>query len=68
MSAKPQAAIPGLPVKRYRTWTLTDVVNDVWLENFSTGSDRLALLSNSTPSTSFCPAGKKIDTTVPLAP
>jgi hypothetical protein len=30
-------------VKRYRTWTLTDIVNDVWLENFSTGSDRLQL-------------------------
>ena len=30
-------------MKRYRTWTLTDIVNDVWLENFSTGSDRLQL-------------------------
>jgi hypothetical protein len=30
-------------MKRYRTWTLTDIVNDVWLENFSTGSDRLDL-------------------------
>ncbi|MBI3822855.1 MAG: aldose 1-epimerase family protein [Planctomycetes bacterium] len=30
-------------MKRFRTWTLTDVVNDVWLENFSTGSDRLQL-------------------------
>jgi Domain of unknown function (DUF4432) len=30
-------------MKRYRTWTLTDVVNDVWLDNFSTGSDRLQL-------------------------
>jgi hypothetical protein len=30
-------------MQRYRTWTLTDVVNDVWLENFSTGSDRLQL-------------------------
>ncbi|MSU76711.1 MAG: DUF4432 family protein [Gemmataceae bacterium] len=30
-------------MKRYRTWTLTDVVNDFWIENFSTGSDRLAL-------------------------
>jgi hypothetical protein len=28
-------------VKRYRTWTLTDIVNDVWLDSFSTGSDRL---------------------------
>jgi len=33
-------------VKRYRTWTLTDLVNDVWLENFSTGSDRLQLGSS----------------------
>ena len=30
-------------MKRYRTWTLTDVVNDVWLDNFATGSDRLSL-------------------------
>ena len=30
-------------MKRYRTWTLTDVVNDVWLDNFSTSSDRLQL-------------------------
>jgi hypothetical protein len=30
-------------VKRYRTWTLTDIVHDVWLESFSTGSDRLQL-------------------------
>jgi hypothetical protein len=30
-------------VKRYRTWTLTDVVNDVWLDAFTTGSDRLQL-------------------------
>lgn len=30
-------------MNRYRTWTLTDVVNDVWLDSFSTGSDRLTL-------------------------
>ena len=30
-------------MKRYRTWTLTDVVNYVWLDTFSTGSDRLQL-------------------------
>ncbi|MSQ96384.1 MAG: DUF4432 family protein [Gemmataceae bacterium] len=30
-------------MKRYRTWTLTDIVNDVWLENFTTGGDRLQL-------------------------
>ncbi len=30
-------------MKRYRTWTLTDVVNDVWLDQFATGSDRLDL-------------------------
>jgi Domain of unknown function (DUF4432) len=30
-------------MKRYRTWTLTDIVNDVWLDNFSTGSDHLRL-------------------------
>lgn len=28
-------------MKRYRTWTLTDIVNDVWLDNFTTSSDRL---------------------------
>lgn len=30
-------------MKRYRTWTLTDIVNDVWLDNFSTSNDRLQL-------------------------
>lgn len=30
-------------MKRYRTWTLTDTVNDVWLDDFVTGSDRLEL-------------------------
>src|SRR6516165_735767 len=30
-------------MKRYQSWTLTDVNHDVWLESFSTGSDRLAL-------------------------
>jgi hypothetical protein len=30
-------------MKRYRTWTLTDLVNDVWLDDFNTGSDRLQL-------------------------
>ncbi len=30
-------------MKRFRTWTLTDVVNDVWLDHFSTGSDRIQL-------------------------
>ena len=30
-------------MKRYRTWTLTDISSDVWLDNFSTGSDRLHL-------------------------
>lgn len=33
----------GKSVKRYRTWTLTDVVNDVWLDSFSTSSDRLGV-------------------------
>jgi hypothetical protein len=28
-------------VQRYRTWTLTDLVNDVWLDNFATDSHRL---------------------------
>jgi hypothetical protein len=28
-------------VQRYRTWTLTDIVNDVWLDNFATDSHRL---------------------------
>jgi len=26
---------------RYKTWTLTDVVNDVWLDTFSVGNDNL---------------------------
>jgi hypothetical protein len=30
-------------VTRYKTWTLTDVVNDVWLESFSLGNDSLRL-------------------------
>jgi Domain of unknown function (DUF4432) len=30
-------------MKRYRTWTLTDIVNDVWLDSFSTGSSSLQL-------------------------
>ncbi len=30
-------------MKRYRTWTLTDTVNDVWLDTFATGGDRLQL-------------------------
>jgi hypothetical protein len=28
---------------RYKTWTLTDVVNDVWLDSFSVGNDNLRL-------------------------
>ena len=28
---------------RYKSWTLTDVVNDIWLENFSVGNDTLRL-------------------------
>ncbi|MBV9123611.1 MAG: aldose 1-epimerase family protein [Planctomycetes bacterium] len=28
---------------RSRTWTLTDVANDVWLDNFSVGNDNLRL-------------------------
>src|SRR5437763_1818878 len=28
---------------RYKSWTLTDVVNDVWLDNFSVGDDLLRL-------------------------
>ncbi len=28
---------------RYKSWTLTDVAHDVWLDSFSTGSDRLSL-------------------------
>lgn len=30
-------------MNRYRTWTLTDIASDVWLESFTTGSDRLQL-------------------------
>lgn len=28
---------------RYKSWTLTDVVNDIWLENFSVGNDTMRL-------------------------
>ena len=28
---------------RYKTWTLTDVLNDVWLDSFTTGNDSLRL-------------------------
>lgn len=30
-------------MKRYRTWTLTDIASDVWLDNFTTSSDRVHL-------------------------
>ena len=30
-------------MKRYRTWILTDIVNDVWLDTFVTSSDRVPL-------------------------
>ena len=30
-------------MKRYRTWILTDAVNDVWLDTFVTSSDRVPL-------------------------
>ncbi len=30
-------------MKRYQSWILTDVSHDVWLQDFATGSDRLAL-------------------------
>jgi Domain of unknown function (DUF4432) len=30
-------------VTRTRTWTLTDVAHDVWLDTFATGADRLSL-------------------------
>ena len=30
-------------MKRYRTWILTDTVNDVWLDSFTTGNDRVPL-------------------------
>ncbi len=30
-------------MKRTKTWTLTDIHDDVWLDSFATGSDRLAL-------------------------
>src|SRR5437016_3225868 len=29
-------------VQRHKTWTLTDIHHDLWLDTFSTGSDRLA--------------------------
>src|SRR5437773_10707372 len=28
---------------RYKSWTLTDVVNDVWLDSFAVGNDSLRL-------------------------
>jgi hypothetical protein len=30
-------------VKRYKTWTLTDIASDVWLDTFGTGADHLPL-------------------------
>jgi hypothetical protein len=30
-------------VKRFKSWTLTDVQHDIWLDTFATGSDRLPL-------------------------
>jgi hypothetical protein len=30
-------------VKRYQTWTLTDIAHDVWHDTFATGADRLPL-------------------------
>jgi hypothetical protein len=30
-------------VARYKSWTLTDVINDVWLDSFSVGNDSLRL-------------------------
>ena len=30
-------------VSRFKTWTLTDVANDVWLDSFSVGNDALRL-------------------------
>jgi hypothetical protein len=40
-------------VKRYRTWVLTDIASDVWLDTFVTSSDRVPLggphLGNVTP-------------------
>src|SRR5438132_973586 len=28
---------------RYKSWTLTDAVHDLWLDHFATGNDRLAV-------------------------
>ena len=30
-------------MNRYKSWTLTDLANDVWLDSFTTGSDRVSL-------------------------
>ena len=30
-------------MKRYKTWTLTDIASDVWLDTFGTGGDHLPL-------------------------
>jgi hypothetical protein len=32
-------------MQRFKSWTLTDVVHDVWLDSFETGSERLELSS-----------------------
>src|SRR5205085_5199168 len=33
----------GQLVKRYKTWTLTDIASDVWLDTFGSGGDHLPL-------------------------
>src|SRR3712207_6243283 len=35
--------LKGVTLKRYKTWTLTDIHHDIWLDTFATGSDRLTL-------------------------
>jgi hypothetical protein len=35
--------VGGLRVTRFKTWTLTDVAGDVWLDSFAVGNDSLRL-------------------------
>src|SRR4029077_97817 len=35
--------VTSVAMKRYKSWILTDVASDVWLDSFVTGNDRLHL-------------------------
>src|ERR1700682_878157 len=38
-----QSTVGGASVTRFKSWTLTDVDNDVWLDSFAVGNDSLRL-------------------------